>query len=199
MIRDDKKKRCTKRLNQYSVYLFCRNCDTELKFDTYGFSKVNMCPNCGTAAIDEPFSCAAEEGVTGPHKVPEEYLFHRDSGGKIIRKLSPKGEDIDQRQLEDIFCPFCGEQSLRHDYDSPSQHYVRCEHESCIWMCPGGYADCYEESAKGTKEWVEVFHLIGRPKELENEDITLLLFPEGEWREEVRERRKRWGRRVHVE
>lgn len=126
-------------------------------------------------------------------EIPEEYMFKGSYEGGGGRTISPIGQEINKKKLEEIECPCCGEKSLRikdYGFDSMFPEYqVGCDY--CDWDSPTGTLSDYGEAPCEFKCWLEAFELLGRPKERVTEDLTLIFYPEGEWREKEREERKK--------
>lgn len=126
-------------------------------------------------------------------EIPEEYMVKGsfETGG--IRKISPEGRYLEKKEIEEIECPCCGEKSLRiKNYGCDSffpEYLVGCD--NCDWDSPTGTISDYGEAPCEFKAWLEAFLLLGKPEKRVNEDLTLLFYPDGEWREKKREERKK--------
>ena len=128
-------------------------------------------------------------------EIPEEYMLKVSYEGGGGRTISPIGQELNKKTLEELECPCCGEKNLRianfgyRRFSDSDAYQVICD--SCDWRTPTGTIGDYGEAPCEFKYWLEAFELLGRPKERVNEDLTLLFYPEGEWREKEREEREK--------
>jgi DNA-binding transcriptional regulator YiaG len=126
-------------------------------------------------------------------EIPKKYMFKGSYEGGSFREISPIGKEINKKTLEEIECPCCGKRYLEiKNYSEPyvfEKYIVECNH--CYWQTPTGFIGDYGEAPSEFKWWLEAFHLLGRPKEKVNEDLTLFFYPEGEWREKEKEEREK--------
>jgi hypothetical protein len=129
-------------------------------------------------------------------KIPKKYMFFGSYENGSGRARSPAGRELNSLTLKEIACPACGKKCLEQGFNSSGIdscigiYYVECNH--CEWQCHPN-TDCCDcgENIVAFKDWLEAFELMGRPKSLLSEDINLWFYPEGEWREKVREKFKK--------
>lgn len=187
MRENKKEKRCIKRVANYSTYLHCFNCETEMNFDSFYYNKIKMCPCCGTKAEEE-----GEKEKKKVKQIPKKYMTKGSSERGGMRTISPIGIEIRKKKLEELECPCCGDKNLRNanfgDFGFSDAYRVTCD--SCDWTCPTEpISDCGEAIGE-FKEWLEAFSLMGKPEERLEEDLTLYFYPEGEWREKMKRERE---------
>ena len=120
--------------------------------------------------------------------IPEAYMLKGsyESGG--CRTISPIGRELYNKKLKELECPCCGQKALYQHFNeimmAIGEYYIDCE--NCDWLCPTEpLSDCGENIAE-LKEWLEAWHLLGKPKDRINEDLTLEFYPEGEYRDAIR-------------
>ena len=119
--------------------------------------------------------------------IPKKYMIQGSYEGGGWRRVSPIGEELSKKDLEELECPCCGEKDLRvADYGDGwnIEYQVVCD--SCDWQSPTESLSDYGEATCPFKTWFEAWHLLGKPKSRINEDLTLEFYPEGEWREAIR-------------
>lgn len=125
--------------------------------------------------------------------IPKKYMFKGSCENGGFRDVSPIGKDLNKIPLREIECPNCGKKYLEiKNYSEPyvyEKYIVECNH--CYWQSPTGFIGDYGEAPCEFKYWLEAFYLLGRPEEKVNEDLTLLFYPEGEWREKERKEREK--------
>ena len=119
--------------------------------------------------------------------IPKKYMIQGSYEGGGWRKVSPIGVELSKKDLEELECPCCGKKDLRvADYGDGwnVEYQVICD--SCDWKSPTESLSDYGEAACPFRTWLEAWHLLGKPKDRINEDLTLEFYPEGEWREAIR-------------
>ena len=128
-------------------------------------------------------------------EIPEEYMFKGSYEGGGFRAPSPIAKELGKKTLEEIECPCCNKKALRiANFGEPDifeAYQVICD--ECDWRTPTGTIGDYGEAPCEFKYWLEAFELLGKPAERINEDLTLLFYPEGEWREKERMERENDG------
>ena len=123
-------------------------------------------------------------------KIPKKYMIQGSYEGGGWRKISPIGVELSKKGLEELECPCCGKKDLRvADYGDgwTTEYQVVCD--SCDWKSPTESLSDYGEATCPFRTWLEAWHLLGKPEDRINEDLTLEFYPEGEWREAIRKER----------
>ena len=115
--------------------------------------------------------------------------------GGVFKKPLPDESNYRNLKLEDIPCPVCGEKSLEQTvWDTsglgPDSYGVACD--DCEFICPIELSDC-GETIVVFKQWLAIYKLLGYPQEYRNRDLTLFLYPKGEWRDKERNYRIKEG------
>lgn len=120
-------------------------------------------------------------------QIPKKYMTtgSYEKGG--FRKISPIGIELNNKKLEELECPCCGQKSLYQHFNEHvmaiGEYYIDCE--NCDWVCPTGpLSDCGDNIAE-LKTWLEAWYLLGKPKKRINENLIFELYPEGEYRDAV--------------
>lgn len=119
--------------------------------------------------------------------IPKKYMWRGSYENGGYRKLSPIGQELQNKTLEEIECPCCGHKDLELlDYgdDLYSEYQVECY--NCYWQPHTERLSDYGEAVCPFKEWLEAWYLLGRPKTRIGEDLRLEFYPDEEWREAVR-------------
>lgn len=130
--------------------------------------------------------------IAKPKSVPEQYMFHGSYEHGGGRRCSPVALSLSKLTLDEIECPCCGKKDLRLSFDEIvmgiGDYYISCDNYECEWTAPiGTSSDCGEIICE-LKGWLEVFELLGRPKDRLNENLVLELYPtENGWRDKIRE------------
>lgn len=129
-------------------------------------------------------------------KIPKKYMVQGSYENGGWRKVSPIGQELQHKPLEELECPCCGEKAFYQHFDEfmmgIGDYYITCD--NCDWACPtGSLMDCGETICE-LKEWLEAWYLLGKPRDRIDEDLTLEFYPEGEYREAMRnEKNKEYG------
>lgn len=125
--------------------------------------------------------------------IPKKYMWKGSYKSGAIRTFSSIRKELNNKQLNEIECPYCGNKNLRiayyKDYADMSQYGITCD--SCDWTLPRSISD-YGEIIILLRDWLEAYHLLGKPKDRIKEDLTLEFYPEGEFREAIRNSRENY-------
>ena len=120
-------------------------------------------------------------------KIPKKYMIKGSYWNGGWRTISPIGIELSKKDLSELKCPCCGKKDLRvTDYGDgwTTEYQVVCD--SCDWKSPTESLSDYGEATCPFRTWLEAWHLLGKPEDRINEDLTLEFYPEGEWREAIR-------------